>query len=275
MKLADLGLAKYIGRQAQRPQTTYVATRWYRSPEILLHLRDYGAPSDIWAIGAVMAEVVAIGKPLFPGANEDDQLLRVVALRGHPATVSWERGTRALRGRRDVPFVMPVSLRQYLRHASEPVLCLIESMLNMNPLSRPTASDALRSPLFHHSPARTVSDGSSDGYGRGILSQEAPASQPHPPAYHERSTDATTHYEVPETAPKEGYNIPFQEVAQSVYSYHTARDAQQIKSSMKSSSPVTRFNIPPVNEKKIELACNRTGLLSPAGCFKLAFTRDR
>ena len=54
------------------PLTDYVATRWYRSPELLLTDR-YGKPSDIWAIGCVMGELFDT-KPLFPGQNQIDQL---------------------------------------------------------------------------------------------------------------------------------------------------------------------------------------------------------
>lgn len=48
--------------------TDYVATRWYRSPEILLGYCLYGKETDIWAIGCLMAELCD-GKPLFPGES--------------------------------------------------------------------------------------------------------------------------------------------------------------------------------------------------------------
>jgi len=37
--------------------TDYVATRWYRSPELLLNNKDYGRPVDIWAVGCIMGEL--------------------------------------------------------------------------------------------------------------------------------------------------------------------------------------------------------------------------
>lgn len=52
--------------------TDYVATRWYRSPELLLKAK-YGKPSDLWAVGCIMGELID-GQPLFPGQNEIDQL---------------------------------------------------------------------------------------------------------------------------------------------------------------------------------------------------------
>lgn len=53
--------------------TDYVATRWYRSPELLLGDEDYGKPVDIWAIGCILGEMCD-GQPLFPGDSEVDQL---------------------------------------------------------------------------------------------------------------------------------------------------------------------------------------------------------
>lgn len=59
--------------QTQIPALTdYVATRWYRSPELLLS-EHYSKEVDIWAIGCIMGELTD-GEPLFPGESEIDQL---------------------------------------------------------------------------------------------------------------------------------------------------------------------------------------------------------
>jgi len=55
--------------------TDYVATRWYRSPELLLSDR-YNQEVDIWAIGCIMGEITD-GEPLFPGESEIDQLFEI------------------------------------------------------------------------------------------------------------------------------------------------------------------------------------------------------
>jgi cyclin-dependent kinase-like len=55
--------------------TDYVATRWYRSPELLLSDR-YSREVDIWAIGCIMGELTD-GEPLFPGESEVDQLFEI------------------------------------------------------------------------------------------------------------------------------------------------------------------------------------------------------
>lgn len=56
--------------------TDYVATRWYRSPELLVGDTQYGPPVDIWAIGCVFAELIS-GQPLWPGRSDVDQLYHI------------------------------------------------------------------------------------------------------------------------------------------------------------------------------------------------------
>lgn len=53
--------------------TDYVATRWYRSPELLVGDTQYGPPVDVWAIGCLFAELLS-GLPLWPGKSDVDQL---------------------------------------------------------------------------------------------------------------------------------------------------------------------------------------------------------
>lgn len=148
IKVADLGLAKSI-RTSTRPHTTYISTRWYRSPEILLRMTNYGAPSDMWAVGAVMAELVTNGQPLAPGDDENDQLALVLALRGHPSQIGWRAGNLALRNRGvNLPATVPKALRTVLPQASPPVLQLISDLLEMDPAKRPSAAHALAYPVF-------------------------------------------------------------------------------------------------------------------------------
>ncbi|KAG5363785.1 Meiosis induction protein kinase IME2/SME1 [Yarrowia sp. B02] len=92
IKIADFGLSRHI--DDRDPYTAYVSTRWYRAPEILLRCEYYSGPVDIWAFGAMAAEVANL-KPLFPGSNELDQFNLQVALLGTPGQHSlggkWAR----------------------------------------------------------------------------------------------------------------------------------------------------------------------------------------
>ena len=81
VKLADFGLAREIS--SEPPYTSYVSTRWYRAPEIILRAGTYSSPVDMWAFGAMAAELITL-VPLFPGANEIDQIQRICNIMGSP-----------------------------------------------------------------------------------------------------------------------------------------------------------------------------------------------
>lgn len=81
VKLGDYGLARNI--ENQNSYTSYVSTRWYRSPEILLRMGYYSLPIDIWAFGCVICEIANF-RPLFPGEDELDQISRILKTLGSP-----------------------------------------------------------------------------------------------------------------------------------------------------------------------------------------------
>eukprot|EP00360_Condylostoma_magnum_P000603 CAMPEP_0168315676 /NCGR_PEP_ID=MMETSP0210-20121227/12259_1 /TAXON_ID=40633 /ORGANISM="Condylostoma magnum, Strain COL2" /LENGTH=152 /DNA_ID=CAMNT_0008290631 /DNA_START=111 /DNA_END=569 /DNA_ORIENTATION=+ len=69
LKLCDFGFARTLPQKGGA-LTDYVATRWYRSPELLLG-SEYGPEVDMWGIGCIMGELID-GQPLFPGESEID-----------------------------------------------------------------------------------------------------------------------------------------------------------------------------------------------------------
>jgi serine/threonine protein kinase len=52
-----------------RPLTRKVVTLWYRAPEILLKIKNYGKAIDVWSIGCIIAELLQQGIPLFQGSS--------------------------------------------------------------------------------------------------------------------------------------------------------------------------------------------------------------
>ncbi len=86
LKLCDFGFARKIKLNQENnnidTMTDYVATRWYRSPELLLSGGIYGPEVDYWAIGCIMGEL-ADGNPMFPGENEVDQLDCIIKILGN------------------------------------------------------------------------------------------------------------------------------------------------------------------------------------------------
>jgi len=69
--LCDFGFARTIGTKNDGVLTDYVATRWYRAPELLISSTNYDKSVDLWAVACIMAELTD-GDPLFPGDNEID-----------------------------------------------------------------------------------------------------------------------------------------------------------------------------------------------------------
>ncbi|CAD7694035.1 unnamed protein product [Nyctereutes procyonoides] len=77
VKLCDFGLARPLSGLPEEPAgqalTDYVATRWYRAPEVLLSSSWYTPGVDMWSLGCILGEMLR-GRPLFPGTSTLHQL---------------------------------------------------------------------------------------------------------------------------------------------------------------------------------------------------------
>ncbi|KAJ3120194.1 serine/threonine protein kinase, CMGC, dual-specificity, partial [Nowakowskiella sp. JEL0407] len=71
---------------------TYVQSRFYRSPEVILGM-SYTIAIDMWSFGAILAELFT-GYPIFPGENEQEQLACIMEIRGVPELELLEKGSR-------------------------------------------------------------------------------------------------------------------------------------------------------------------------------------
>ncbi|XP_048449711.1 cyclin-dependent kinase-like 2, partial [Rhincodon typus] len=76
VKLCDFGFARSLADPGET-YTDYVATRWYRAPELLVGDTKYGKSVDVWAVGCLVMEMLT-GQPLFPGDSEIDQLYHII-----------------------------------------------------------------------------------------------------------------------------------------------------------------------------------------------------
>jgi len=90
MKVADFGLARSLidhekdGGMLEKPNLTdYVATRWYRAPEILAASNVYGTAVDLWSLGCIFGEMLG-GQPVFAGKSALEQFEKIVELLGMP-----------------------------------------------------------------------------------------------------------------------------------------------------------------------------------------------
>ena len=84
IKLADFGLAKKASF-LQRRKSNAIVSLWYRAPEIILGSEDYLFGVDIWSVGCIFAEL-AMGRPLFEGQNEIEQIQEIFRIMGNPSS---------------------------------------------------------------------------------------------------------------------------------------------------------------------------------------------
>ncbi|XP_020533797.1 mitogen-activated protein kinase 8 isoform X3 [Jatropha curcas] len=152
LKICDFGLARVSFNDAPSAifWTDYVATRWYRAPELCgSFFSKYTPAIDIWSIGCIFAEMLT-GKPLFPGKNVVHQLDLMTDLLGTPppesiARIRNEKARRYLSSMRKKP---PVPFTQKFPNADPLALSLLERLLAFDPKDRPTAEEALADTYF-------------------------------------------------------------------------------------------------------------------------------
>ncbi|KAI0001321.1 kinase-like domain-containing protein [Russula compacta] len=86
IKVIDFGSACH----ERQTVYTYIQSRFYRSPEVLLGL-PYTAAIDMWSLGCIAVELF-LGLPLFPGTSEYNQITRIVEMLGQPPGYMMEMG---------------------------------------------------------------------------------------------------------------------------------------------------------------------------------------
>jgi len=134
--------------------TDYVATRWYRAPEILLGSTSYTKGVDLWSVGCILGELLS-GKPIFPGTSTMNQLDRIMEVTGRPNAedVDAIKSPFAATMLESLPMSRPRPLQEMFPNASVEALDLLRSCLQFNPTKRIGAKDALRHPYvvqFHN-----------------------------------------------------------------------------------------------------------------------------
>ncbi|CAD8145385.1 unnamed protein product [Paramecium pentaurelia] len=153
LKLCDFGFARSLTAQTQ-DLTDYVATRWYRAPELLLSYSNYDKGVDMWAIGCLLCELTD-GNPLFPGENEMDQLYLIQKMLG-PLTPSqqetFSKNPRFL-GMKFPEISKPETLEQrYLCKLPKRAINFVKGLLKMEPSERLTCRQALKHQYFEDLP---------------------------------------------------------------------------------------------------------------------------
>ncbi|KAG8907431.1 hypothetical protein FRC01_007677, partial [Tulasnella sp. 417] len=177
LKICDLGLSRAFERSTMPNQgeesvshlTEYVATRWYRAPEIMLSFKRYGTAIDVWSIGCILAELLG-GKPIFKGkeyaffvvwlprqldslgtyCSYVDQLNLILKVLGTPEERTMQRigSEKAQAYIRSLPFKPKTKMSDHFPNADPLAIDLLEKMLTFDPSDRITVVQALTHPYL-------------------------------------------------------------------------------------------------------------------------------
>ncbi|XP_067637279.1 extracellular signal-regulated kinase 7 [Eurosta solidaginis] len=160
-KLADFGLARSVSNRPMRGNsdvgsdsiigpilTDYVATRWYRAPEILVASKRYTKGIDMWSLGCILGEMIR-GKPLFQGSSTINQIEKIVT--ALPDITDQDinavgAGFGSVLLNKQVSRERKTSLSEMLDNAPEDAVNMVKSLLVLDPLARLTAKQALGHP---------------------------------------------------------------------------------------------------------------------------------
>ena len=153
IKVCDFGLARCVGTGKDVQMTDYVATRWYRAPEILLGSTRYTKDADMWSIGCIFGELLG-EKPMFPGTSTLNQVNKVLEVTGKPnkvdiASIQSELAATMLES---IPIVKTKSIKALFPTANSTELDFLNRLLQFNPTKRMKVEEALRHPYvseFH------------------------------------------------------------------------------------------------------------------------------
>jgi len=151
LKICDFGLARVADPDHDHTGflTEYVATRWYRAPEIMLNSKGYTQSIDMWSVGCILAEMLS-NRPIFPGKHYLDQLNHILGVLGSPSQddLNCIINDKARCYIQSLPFKPKIPWERMYSNADPKALDLLEKMLSFNPRKRILVEDALSHPYL-------------------------------------------------------------------------------------------------------------------------------
>ncbi|CEP18275.1 hypothetical protein [Parasitella parasitica] len=152
LKICDFGLARGYSASPEGNtgfMTEYVATRWYRAPEIMLSFQQYTKAIDMWSVGCIFAEMLG-GRPLFKGRDYVDQLNQILGILGTPdeetlCRVGSERAQVYIRSLTKMP---KIPFENLYPRATPLAIDLLNKLLTFDPAKRITVEEALAHPYL-------------------------------------------------------------------------------------------------------------------------------
>ncbi|CCW68411.1 unnamed protein product [Phytomonas sp. Hart1] len=147
LKICDFGFARHLTVGGK--YTDYVATRWYRAPELLVGDVYYDRSVDVWAIGCIIAELTS-SLPLFPGESDLDQLYLILKTCG-PLPERMVRTFERNPLFRAVSFPhteVHLTLQQRFPKQSPEWLEFLSACLRLDPEDRPSCAELMNLAYF-------------------------------------------------------------------------------------------------------------------------------
>ena len=147
LKICDFGSAKVIKKGDK--SVSYIASRYYRAPELLLDCTQYNSAIDIWSAGCVIAESLNAGQPLFASESTPGMLESIVHVIGKPTDSDLASFPHEVE---NVPeeYEQVTTLEEVLpKHISSDFIDLLKQFFVYDPSKRITAVQAMQHPCFN------------------------------------------------------------------------------------------------------------------------------
>jgi glycogen synthase kinase 3 beta len=147
LKLCDFGCAKHLKKGEQN--ISYICSRYYRPPELILGAIEYTTQVDVWSMGCVIAELVT-NKPIFQGKSAEDQLFEIMNILGTPTKSQILELNPKIKEKIKLPHRNRIDWKDYFGNKinNDEYIDLVSKLLVYEPTLRLSPYEALCHPFF-------------------------------------------------------------------------------------------------------------------------------
>lgn len=149
LKICDFGSAKKL--EPNQPSVSYICSRYYRAPELIVGCSLYTTKIDIWGLGCVIAEMF-LGKPIFQGQSPESQLKEIAKLLGPPPNTFFFKSNPQYRGNMYTTKLFNCTIeerfKQIFSNSPDDAIDLLMKILVYDPDTRASPRRVLVHPFF-------------------------------------------------------------------------------------------------------------------------------